>query len=140
MRNSVRLTFDEPIESTSASQVANYLLQPLGLNPNSIEQDANQITLHWTTPFVSLQSYTLAISGLQDAAGNVMTSVTRLFLYTQVDYALPNELLITEIMADPTPVIGLPDAEYLEVFNNSNKVFRLSDYYFDCWHDHAKPS
>ena len=126
--NSVLLNFDEPIESTSALNVANYSLQPSVLNPNSIDHNGNQITLHWTNPFVSLQSYTLDISGLQDAAGNIMTPASPTFSYTQVEFALANELLITEIMADPTPVIGLPDAEYLEVFNNSNKVFRLSDY------------
>jgi hypothetical protein len=125
---SVQLTFDEPIENTSATPVTHYVLTPSNSNPNTIDLNANQITLHWTNPFVSLQPYTLAISGLKDAAGNVMVPTNQNFTYVDVAYATSNELLITEIMADPTPVIGLPDAEYLEVFNNSNKVFRLSDY------------
>jgi len=126
--HSVQLTFDEPIENTSASLVSNYLLTPSNQNPNTIDQNANQITLHWTNAFVSLQQYTLAISGLKDAAGNVMTPVSPNFTYVEIGNAAANELLITEIMADPTPVIGLPDAEYVEIFNNSNHVFRLSDY------------
>ena len=38
---------------------------------------------------------------------------------------LPFELLISEIMADPSPTIGLPPYEYIEIFNGSNKTINL---------------
>ncbi len=41
---------------------------------------------------------------------------------------IQNGLVITEIMADPTPSYGLPEAEYLEVFNGSPSSMNLSDY------------
>lgn len=47
------------------------------------------------------------------------------------DNILPFELLISEIMADPSPAIGLPPFEYIEIFNGSAKTINLSDLTLD---------
>jgi hypothetical protein len=38
-----------------------------------------------------------------------------------------NEILITEIFADPTPPIGLPDAEYIELYNAGTEALELEN-------------
>jgi hypothetical protein len=38
----------------------------------------------------------------------------------------PHQVIITEIMADPTPQIQLPDAEYLEIYNTGTTLVDLT--------------
>jgi Lamin Tail Domain len=40
------------------------------------------------------------------------------------------DVIITEIFADPSPVIGLPEAEFIEIHNRSEKIINLSDWKF----------
>jgi lamin tail-like protein/flagellar hook capping protein FlgD len=47
-------------------------------------------------------------------------------LNTNTDF----ELVITEVFSDPTPSFGLPEVEYVEIFNRSQQTLNLSDYEF----------
>jgi hypothetical protein len=75
--------------------------------------------------------YTLTVDGVKDTEGNSLPSGSQ----TQFRYRIPiryNEIVITEIFADESPRVGLPDAEYVEIYNRTNRPislyrFRLTD-------------
>lgn len=126
--HSLKLVFSEALDISIAMEDIHYQLTPGNIAPNIIEVNANEIVLGWGTLFESQEQYTLSLSGLKDLAGNTIDAASMSFKYIQIDEATAYEILITEFMADPTPVNGLPDAEYLELFNNSSGIFDLSDY------------
>ena len=124
----VELFFNEPLLEISALDPINYTLQPGNAHPDQIAYNQNGVVLHFAAAFESLLEYTLTISGVKDIAGNSIASTDVSFTYIQIDIAEATELLITEIMADPSPSVGLPEVEYLELHNPTAKTFRLSDY------------
>jgi len=68
---------------------------------------------------------TLEVRQLADLYGNVAAGpLTAAFGGVPVA-PRAGELLLTEIMADETPVVGLPASEFVELFNNSSKTLSL---------------
>ncbi len=71
------------------------------------------------------QSYTLKIKELTDLEGNKFGAVEQDFLFKKTEKSGAFDLLINEIMADPTPAVGLPETEWIELFNVSDKTLQL---------------
>ena len=127
-QNTLTLLFDESIDEVTGAALSNYILSPGNINPEEVIVNGNEIMISWGQSFINQQQYTLSIQNIRDLAGNMINSDARNFTFTQIDTAEAFDMLITEIMADPTPVIGLPDAEFIEIYNRSDKIFELSDY------------
>jgi hypothetical protein len=119
--------FSEPISELSANDAANYSISNGIGTPVSAElqADPTRVLLSLGTALENTASYTLTANNIQDEAGNTAGPLQAGFTYFNIQPALPGDLIITELMPDPTPSVALPEAEYLELYNASDKVIDL---------------
>ncbi len=121
--NSLNLVFDEPLTQATASTSTNYFVNNGVGNPATATLQGNEVALVFADNFVSDVNYTLTIQGVADMSGNVVESITHDFSLHVFAYG---DVVINEIMADPTPVVGLPEYEYVELYNTTDIAIDLS--------------
>src|SRR5690606_26381437 len=92
--------------------------------------DATNPALVHVTPAVPLAAntpYSLTVSGAQDLAGNSAGPSTTLFSWALAVPAQPGDVIMNELMPDPDPPVGLPNAEFVELFNTTtDRTFDLT--------------
>ncbi|XOV92748.1 MAG: lamin tail domain-containing protein [Bacteroidota bacterium] len=77
-----------------------------------------------------LQAYQIILKGVSDVQGNSMVEDTISFTYETPYLPKQGEIIITELMVDPSLGVGLPESEYLELYNNTDQIIRLSSMIF----------
>lgn len=126
------LTFNEPTDSVSATDKTRYLLMPQGYVPTQavLQGDGKTVLLTFDQPFAT-GNYTVQCTAMADLAGNVAATQTLSFNHVAIEQAVEYDVLVNEIMADPSPSAGLPEVEWVELYNRSAKYLQLSDLLFD---------
>lgn len=127
------ITFNENLDIITASDVTNYSVNNNIGMPNQAFMNGNDnqtIHLVFNNNFQNGVVNQLTISNIEDELGNAMSSENIDFQYVEVQTANIYDIVINEIFADPTPSIGLPEAEFIEIYNRSNKNFDLENYTF----------
>ena len=104
------LTFSESLSET-ALDLQHYQVDDV---PDSVSFDGNpsKVLLTFLDPLPENTNLQLKVTGISDLAGNVMPETTWNFAIYK---AAEQDVVINEIMADPTPVVGLPEWEYVEL-------------------------
>ncbi len=117
--------FDKAVEPFTAGRVTNYFVNPAmgaplvaGRNP----MQPNLVNLIFSEPFTQDLLYELHVMNVEDYSGNVMEPFIGEFAYY-----VPRrfDVVFNELMADPTPEVGLPPYEYIELFNTSGFTINL---------------
>lgn len=119
--NIIVLTCNEAVDISSAT----FLLDNGYGAPDNAVVNNEEVTLTYNTPLAN-NSYVLSIAGLEDLNGNTLDTTVS-FTFYQASTPTAEQLLITEIFADPTPSIGLPEEEYIEIYNHSNEALQLEN-------------
>lgn len=111
--------FNEAVDPVSAGQPAHYVIDNgMGMPATATRSLTNPalVQLQYGSNFPERQLLTLTVNNVQDLAGNAITTATSIFTYFT---ARQFDIVIDEIMADPTPLVGMPDAEWIELRNRS---------------------
>lgn len=127
--NQLEVLFDEGIDQTSGETVANYSVDNGIGNPTNSAQDGVNLalfTLTFATNFTVGQIYNLTTQNIEDFEGNTSTSQSDDFQYIEAQTPSFGDIIINEFMADESPVVGLPETQYVELYNRSNKYFHLN--------------
>jgi hypothetical protein len=122
------LYFSESVDSLSAVDTGHYRLTPEAgiLQKVKLSADAKKATLLFSRKFLQYQSYKLTVAGIKDRAGNTSETKSISFVFVRPQQ---NDVVFNEIMADPTPAVGLPAYEYLELYNRAPVSMNLTG-----WH------
>lgn len=122
------LLFSEPVGGTAMLQTSNYTINPAIPVSNVSVDGTNASLLHLVlgTALSNGQNYTITVASIEDAFGNAATNLTGNFTYLVGEAAVKGDIIISEVMVDPTPVIGLPELEFIEIYNKSSKYIDLA--------------
>ncbi len=121
----IKLTFSEPLDETSAENISNYDISGVFssvLTAQLSSGDPTIVNLILDNPVPNGSDIVLSVMNVEDLAGNPMAVQTVEIFYFASDYAGYKDVVFNEIMADPSPVQGLPDAEFIEIFNASTSA------------------
>jgi len=120
------LVFDEPVDSLKGATVANYSIDG-GLtivNAISISPLFNQVQLKTNNSLAANTVYTITASNISDCKNNNIGATNKAKVGLPAD-ASTGEWIINEILFNPKP----NGFDYVEFYNNSNKIFDASKLY-----------
>ena len=120
------LVYDEPVDSLSGATISSYSIDG-GLtlvSAASIAPLFNQVQLKAATPLQANMVYNITANNIKDCKGNMIGNANSVRVGLPED-AAAGEFIINEILFNPRSNAF----DYVELYNNSNKIFDASKLY-----------
>lgn len=128
--NLIDVLFSEAVDPVTAENTNSYDIQPFNSAQTATVDGVNPALVH-IVPTITLSngsSYNLFTSGIEDLNGNPSVLEDNEFGFYTAETPVFGDVIINEFMCDQTPVVGLPEVEFVEIYNRSNKVFNLENW------------
>lgn len=124
------VVFSEPIPEAVLFNIQMYRVSGGIGHPNAIEPlDRNAaVTLVFGQEFENNLDYSLTVGPVSDEAGNEIPVQEIDFRFAKIAKAIWKDIIVTEIFCDPSPSIGLPEFEFVEIFNRSPNALSLANW------------
>lgn len=125
------IQFSEKLNKASAEQIDGFSISTSNtVTSAALLPDQSSVQLMLAQPLINGYDNTIAIKGVTDLAANEVLSTEKKFMFFQPVATAYKDVVITEIFADPAPTYGLPEAEFVEIFNRSEHPFDLKGWSF----------
>lgn len=123
--NTLSLVFNKILDQTSVSK-NDFVLNDL-FTPSIVNSDSSNVVVKFDQAFSKISYDKLRVSNLIDLSGNTLVDTIISFFCGTIENPQVGDVVINEIMADPTPAHELPPVEFIELYNASTKTLQLSD-------------
>jgi hypothetical protein len=125
---SIQITFNEPIDITTI-QSANIQLNGAGNSIKSLQLNRKNFTALQLITSSKLPEDTvqLTLIGIKDRAGNSLDTALKQF-YVPPYQPQWGDIIVSEFFPDPSPSVGLPTVEFIEIYNRTRKAIALKNW------------
>ncbi|MFZ4102069.1 MAG: lamin tail domain-containing protein, partial [Sphingobacterium thalpophilum] len=126
----LELQFSEAMDSLSVKDKKNYTIQNFKgiiLDINT-ETNPQKYTIRLSEP-LSTGDFILTVINVLDRSGNkIKSNNNHSFNYTKPYDGIFRDIVINELFPDPSPQVGLPMAEFVELLNTSDKTISIKNW------------
>lgn len=129
--NTVDVLFSETVDQSSAELLGNYSADNSLGSPVSAQRDGvnfSLVHLTFANNFPNGILNTLTVNSVKDISNNtIAANSSTTFVFTMPQ---SKDIIFTEILFDPDPAVNLPNKEFVEIYNRSNKTIDLLGWTF----------
>ncbi len=124
----LELQFSEPMNSVTTQDEVNFSINNGSVSPmvSAFHLSQQTVRLTFTQPFPNGVTQSLRVVDVTDVNDNVIALTEIDFFFFDPVEPTTNDIVITELFPDPSPTIGLPESEFVELYNRSSAPYDLA--------------